>query len=494
MKITLTVTRTAGLPPAQPMSVSFGEDGGSIGRRADNDWVLPDPERFISGNHALIGFANGCFHLLDTSSNGVFLNGASDPLGKNNRVDLKDGDTITIGDYEIQVSLPIAPQSVAISQSLDSLDDPFASLSEKHDGGSLTSAFATPDSIPPEETPLEEISYQLDEPESQEFFLEESAQPEPASPPASDHTSDLNAYFNQPTPIPEDWDLDEPAGPSSASEPVQSAPEILPPLQQPQVPAPAPAPPPAPVREELPAQPQTPKPAPEPSPKPEPAAPAVPKPRQSKPVSSNTLDDAALRKALADGLEVPVSHLESQPLDELLQTLGQILRISTDGHMSLLRVRAQIKGEFRMNQTMIKPMENNPLKFSVNTDEALRQLLNPNPGSGYLPARAAFREAHEDIEAHMMAVMVGMQAALKVVLQRFKPKILEQRLGQSVLLEKLPLYRRAKTWDLFTELYQEIATEAEDDFHQLFGQTFSQAYEDQIRRLEALKNADPSGL
>jgi predicted component of type VI protein secretion system len=86
-----------------------------------------------------------------------------------------------------------------------------------------------------------------------------------------------------------------------------------------------------------------------------------------------------------------------------------------------------------------------------------------------------------------MAVMVGMQAALKAVLHRFEPKMLETRLSQQALLGKLPLYRHAKTWELFTDLYSQIANEAEDDFHQLFGRTFSQAYEEQIRRLEALK-------
>ncbi|MET0026308.1 MAG: type VI secretion system-associated FHA domain protein TagH [Candidatus Thiodiazotropha sp.] len=487
MKITLTVTQAAGQPPAQPMSVSFDEDGGRIGRRADNEWVLPDPERFISGHHAQIIFTGGRFQLLDTSSNGVFLNGASTPLGKNNQVDLKDGDNITIGDYEIRVSLPISPQNAVIEQSFESLDDPFAALSAQHAGGTLEEVFPNSEEAPAVDAPLEEKSYQLEESEPREFTLSEPEESSPKIPPASDHTSDLNAYFNQPTPIPEDWDIDEPA---SASTPeAQAAPEILPPLEKPETPAP----PPPPVWEELPPSPP-PIPKPGPSAKPAPAASAPPKsrPAQAKPTQSG--DESALRQALADGLEIPASHLESQPLTALLQTLGQILRISTEGHMSLLRVRAQIKGEFRMNQTMIKPVENNPLKFSINTDEALQQLLNPNPGSGYLPALAAFEEAHEDIEAHMMAVMVGMQAALKVVLQRFKPEILEQRLGQSALLEKLPMYRRAKTWDLFTALYQEIATEAEDDFHQLFGRTFSQAYEDQIRRLEALKNADPGGL
>ncbi|MEW8683910.1 MAG: type VI secretion system-associated FHA domain protein TagH, partial [Candidatus Thiodiazotropha endolucinida] len=181
------------------------------------------------------------------------------------------------------------------------------------------------------------------------------------------------------------------------------------------------------------------------------------------------------------------------PMETLLQNLGKILRTSVNGTMSMLRARAQMKGEFRMSQTMIQPVENNPLKFSINIEEALRHIINPNPSSGYLSPLSAFEEAHEDIEAHMLAVMVGMQAALHAVLQRFKPEILEQRLGQQAILEKLPLYRQAKTWELFTELYSEIANEAEDDFHQLFGRTFSQAYEEQIRRLESLKQPD-SGL
>ncbi|MFI0377552.1 MAG: FHA domain-containing protein, partial [Candidatus Thiodiazotropha sp.] len=54
MKITLTVKLVAGAPPTQPMTVTFDEQGGSIGRRDENDWVLPDPERFISGRHAQI--------------------------------------------------------------------------------------------------------------------------------------------------------------------------------------------------------------------------------------------------------------------------------------------------------------------------------------------------------------------------------------------------------------------------------------------------------
>ncbi|MEW8395664.1 MAG: FHA domain-containing protein, partial [Candidatus Thiodiazotropha sp.] len=105
MKITLTVNQVAGAPPAPPMTVTFDDQGGSIGRRGENDWVLPDPERFISGRHALIDFSDGAFHITDLSSNGIFINRSAQPMGKNNRVALHHGDSLTIGDYEIGVAI-----------------------------------------------------------------------------------------------------------------------------------------------------------------------------------------------------------------------------------------------------------------------------------------------------------------------------------------------------------------------------------------------------
>ncbi len=34
----------------------FSETGGTIGRSLHNDWILPDPDRYISGRHATIDF------------------------------------------------------------------------------------------------------------------------------------------------------------------------------------------------------------------------------------------------------------------------------------------------------------------------------------------------------------------------------------------------------------------------------------------------------
>jgi predicted component of type VI protein secretion system len=83
----------------------FHEAGGTIGRALQNDWILPDPDRYISGRHATIDYKGGVFYLLDTSSNGVYFNDEVEPVGKGNPRRLFDGDRMRMGDFEFTVSL-----------------------------------------------------------------------------------------------------------------------------------------------------------------------------------------------------------------------------------------------------------------------------------------------------------------------------------------------------------------------------------------------------
>src|SRR5258708_2437462 len=83
----------------------FGVHGGTIGRGTDNEWILPDPERYLSGKHARVDFRAGSYVLVDTSSNGTYVNGAQVPLGKYHDYALKDGDYVRLGEYELLVSI-----------------------------------------------------------------------------------------------------------------------------------------------------------------------------------------------------------------------------------------------------------------------------------------------------------------------------------------------------------------------------------------------------
>jgi predicted component of type VI protein secretion system len=83
----------------------FSEKGGTIGRSLQNDWILPDPDRFISGRHASIDCKGGIYYLLDTSTNGVYINGDCEPIGRGNPRRLFNGDTLRLGDFEIEVTI-----------------------------------------------------------------------------------------------------------------------------------------------------------------------------------------------------------------------------------------------------------------------------------------------------------------------------------------------------------------------------------------------------
>lgn len=88
-------------------SIAFKVDGGTIGRSADNDWVLPDPLRYVSAHHARVQFRNGRFYLQDLSTNGVFVNDDAEPVSRRNPdgYALRNGDMVRIGDYQVVVAL-----------------------------------------------------------------------------------------------------------------------------------------------------------------------------------------------------------------------------------------------------------------------------------------------------------------------------------------------------------------------------------------------------
>ncbi|MET3379684.1 MULTISPECIES: type VI secretion system-associated FHA domain protein TagH [Variovorax] len=169
----------------------------------------------------------------------------------------------------------------------------------------------------------------------------------------------------------------------------------------------------------------------------------------------------------------------------LMERIGSMLRSATEGTLQLLLTRQEFKREVRAEVTMIAAQANNPLKFSPTVEVALAHLLGPGV-RGFMPPEAAMRDAFNDLRAHQFGVMVGMRAALAHVIGRFEPAELEKKISAKSALDALfSANRKAKLWDQFVSLYGGIASEAEDDFHSLFGKAFLEAYEEQMARLKS---------
>ena len=195
-------------------------------------------------------------------------------------------------------------------------------------------------------------------------------------------------------------------------------------------------------------------------------------------------DIAALTAALREGLGVhslPPEALVLTPT--LMRLLGRLVHEATRGTVDLLVARAALKREIRAEVTMIVTRENNPLKFSPSVDVALGHLLSP-PARGFMESDKAMRDAYDDLRAHQFGFLAGMRAALEGILKRFDPATLEGKLTQRSLLSSiLPGQRKAQMWEVFTQLYSQISSEASDDFHELFGKEFLRAYNEYIDQL-----------
>jgi type VI secretion system protein len=105
MALRLTITSEQGPLLGDSASILFGVGGGSIGRAHDNDWVLPDPQRFVSAHHARVHFRDGQYLLEDCSSNGVFVNDSAEPARRHGLVPLHDGDVLRLGGYRITATV-----------------------------------------------------------------------------------------------------------------------------------------------------------------------------------------------------------------------------------------------------------------------------------------------------------------------------------------------------------------------------------------------------
>lgn len=105
MTLRLSVVSEHGIRLGAQSTKVFGVHGGSIGRSTDNEWILPDPDRYLSGKHARVDFRAGSYILVDTSSNGTYVNGSRVPLGKYHDYSLQDGDYVRLGEYEFLVSI-----------------------------------------------------------------------------------------------------------------------------------------------------------------------------------------------------------------------------------------------------------------------------------------------------------------------------------------------------------------------------------------------------
>lgn len=472
--------QSTGTVPGDGRPVAMIGDAMTIGRSAENDLMLPDPNKNISKRHCAIEINHGVPVAIDLSTNGTFLNYGKAPIG-DVPAPLNDGDVLTIGSYELLIEIAEvkaasdpqggmvadAPQAGALSDILGGSDDGGDFLDDLLGEGAPVTG---PSSVQRNDDFDEDgLLPPLDD--DGDDLLGPAPDPQAGLGASQDnHSASAEDNFRPSTishsVIPDEWDPDDLLG----DEPLMPPGEIA----IPDDPFAEPL-----TKEDLAPTPLAEKPS---VPKETAAAPVEPTIQPTPSVTDQAGTDVAARAFLktagGEGL-----NLSEEDLIPTLSRMGHVMRILVKGLREVLMTRTSIKSEFRIQQTVIGSGGNNPLKFSVSPEQALEAMIKP-PATGYLDPVDAAEQALQDIKAHEIAMMTGMEAALKDVLRQLSPDELEKQMQTSGGLGGLLKGRKARYWEVYEKMYAEISDRAENEFHEMFSREFARAYQAQLERLK----------
>ncbi len=193
-------------------------------------------------------------------------------------------------------------------------------------------------------------------------------------------------------------------------------------------------------------------------------------------------ENEVLMQAFLKGAGIPNVSLNAGLTPEFMEMVGKLLATSIKGTFDLLATRASIKREVKADVTMVVVRNNNPLKFLSDSETVLTQMLRKKM-PGFMGPSEAMQDAFADLHAHQSGMIAGMNGAISEVLKRFNPKSLEERIKSPTFIDAVvPLHRKAKMWDQYDAIFEEINKEAQKDYQKLFGKAFLKAYEKEIER------------
>jgi type VI secretion system protein len=400
----------------------FGVHGGTIGRATDNEWILPDPERYLSGKHARVDFRAGAYILVDTSSNGTYVNGAQVPLGKYHDYSLKDGDYIRLGEYELLVS---------IDQSNDF--PPEASAIIAYDGQAPSSAA--------KKSTADDLGADLD--------LSQLLEPSNSNVSTADSGVRPRDAYGQSLPP-----TDHPA--SSAESAGTPWHMMTRPLKV-----------------------ETPKGTAE-SENASPSAAPAPHQSRAQPMALYEGDFDIGLSSFCRGAGIDPRAVTPEARSAALQLAGQLLREAVLGLMDLNQGRNEFRNRFRIPIPAAEGSES-PLNFSRGVDEALVRLLTTV--STRAGSVEAIRQNFRELKAQHTATLAATRTAFEEFLNRVDPKELEERFERSGKRGVFGGQSKAKYWDLYAEMFAGMAQRPPDGFPHAYTETFAKAFEAKLRVL-----------
>ncbi len=422
-------------------SIVFGVGGGTIGRSADNDWVLPDPQRYVSAHHARVSFRQGSYFLEDLSTNGAFANDGDVALGKLGPHRLQNGDLLRFGDYQVSVVLEAeAPAEPAVGPAVK------------------TDAIAVPTSINTFRTvgraAQTDIGASLD---LDALLIPDTSTPAPAD--TSPARAVAQAAPEAPTPSTSDS-----ANQSGGFRPVNAYGQAVARIPRPD------------NRPEDQAEPDD-----------EVIARRIARlaraagkdPRNG--ASAPALYDVQSGvQAFCRGAGIDIERLPADAQTRLLHLVGQLFREAFVGLKDLERSRNEIRNRYRIELPQV-PDDPRPSLARMAVEDLLIEILHQHE-TRRLDAVQWLREQMTTSKDHENAVSQAMQEAFVEFVGRLDPAELEARFERAARRGKLRAGGKAQAWELYGDFYRNLVEKPAEHMPHTFVEAFSLAYREYLKK------------
>jgi type VI secretion system protein len=404
----------------------FSVEGGTIGRSADNDWVLPDPQRYLSAHHARVQFREGNFYIQDVSTNGTYVNDDMEPLAKRGSSGylLGNGDILRMGEYHI----------VAAVEARKEQEDPLP---------------AVPTSIHALRPLRRAGDRDIGAPLNLEELLVPVIDMDPVLP--------VGAY-----------------GQAVTSGSVQA-------LARMQEPAPAPLP----SESNYPAaniEPQLP-----PSVSAESISQRMARLAEAVAREPRTGTSAMALEDMRTGLEafcrgagIAAESLPADAQGRLLHLAGRLFREAFVGLKDLERTRSETRNRYRIEPQPQDADDPRP-SLASSVEDLLIALFLQHEGRR-LDSVQWLRETISEAKAHEQATAQATRAAFVEFLDRLDPAELEARFERAARRGKARAADKAQYWELFTTFYRNLIEMPADHLPHTFVEAFAAAYREALKK------------
>ena len=408
-------------------TIVFGFEGGTLGRSADNDWVLPDPLRYVSAHHGRVQYRDGQFFLEDLSTNGIFLNDESLPLSKRfpGGYRLQNGDIVRVGEYQIVIALEAAsepataqapPEAPAVPTSIHALHT--LGRAAQTDIGAMLDLdeLLVPDSSPSDNfRPVDAYGLPV-----------RALAPAPAAPAPRASAAPAAAHAVAPSQTADsDLDLESEAVARRIARLARAAGR---------------------------------------DPRNGTSAPAL-------------YDVQSGLQAFCRGAGVDGDKLPPDAQTRMLHLAGQLFREALVGFKELERVRHEVRNRFRIETPQPEPDDPRPSLARLTVDELMIELLQQHE-TRRVDAVQWLREAVTEAKTHENASSAAMRAAFVEFLDRLDPSELEARFERAARRGKAKSADKAQYWELFTTFYRNLIEMPADHLPHTFIEAFATAYRD----------------